>query len=237
VYGIQYSTRLRWSVLEPQGGGITLGGLYLAPRGTGLFHVSVAPESQPSRRAQTAVEVQPPSAISVWVSPLSPSVPAQGQQSFSASVSGTSNAGLTWSLREGSQGGSITQDGVYTAPALAPGVSSTSYTVIATSNADPTRRAEVPVLVTQLQVYSLLINPSTLTLRPGASTLFSAHLSGGPYSPGVEYEPVLVWRVLESGGGSVTQGGLYTAPSAPGVYHVAAESEEVNDTFATVKVE
>ena len=126
---------------------------------------------------------------------------------------------------------------MYTAPPLASGVSSASFTVVATSSADPTRRAEVPVLVTRMPVYSLAINPSTLSLRPGGTTTFSALVSGVTYTPGVDYGPSLVWRVLESGGGTVTQGGLYTAPSTPGLYHVAAESEEVPDTFATVKVE
>lgn len=237
VYGVRYSTRLKWSVVEPQGGGITAGGLYLAPPSTGLFHVSVAPESEPARRALTRVEVQQPPGLSVWVAPLSPSVPPGGQQSFTASVSGTPNTGVSWSVDEGSRGGTITADGLYTAPALASGASSASYTVVATSSADSTRRAAVPVLVTRLPVYSLAINPSTLTLRPGASTAFSALISDATGTPGVGYGPALVWRVLESGGGSVTPEGLYTAPSAPGVYHVAAESEEVPDTFATVKVE
>jgi hypothetical protein len=237
VYGVRYSTSLRWSVLEPQGGGLTAAGLYLAPQGTGRFTVAVAPESDPAKRALTRVEVRQPAGVSVWIAPQSPSVPPQGQQSFTASVSGTPNPAVTWSIREGSRGGSITSAGLYTAPELASGVSSSSYTVVATSVADPSRSAEVPVLVTRLPVYSLAINPSTLTLRPGASTTFSALLSGLTSPPGVGYAPGLVWRVLESGGGTVTQGGVYTAPSTPGLYHVAAESEEIPDTFATVKVE
>jgi hypothetical protein len=233
VYGVRYTTALKWSVLEPQGGGITAGGLYLAPPGPGRFTVAVAPESAPAKRAVTRVEVRQAPGVSVWIAPQSPAVPPLGQQSFTASVSGTANQGVTWSIREGSRGGTITAEGIYTAPALASGVASASYTVVATSTADTTRSAEVPVLVTRLPVYSLAINPSTLTLRPGASTTFSALLS----PPGVVYGPSLVWRVLENGGGTVTPAGVYTAPTTPGLYHVAAESEEVPDTFATVKVE
>jgi hypothetical protein len=238
AYGVQYSTALRWSVLEPQGGGITSSGLYIAPPGTGRFTVAVAPESAPSKRAVTRVEVRQPSGISVWIAPQSPSVPPGGLQSFTANVSGTPNQGVTWSIREGSRGGSITAQGVYTAPALASGVASASYTVVATSAADRTRSAEVPVLVTRMPVYSLAIDPSTLTLRPGATQAFSVHLSSdGSLPPGVGYEPRLVWRVLESGGGTVSPSGVYTAPATPGLYHVAAESEEIPDTFVTVKVE
>ncbi len=237
VYGVRYSTALRWSVLEPQGGGLTAAGLYLAPQGTGRFTVAVAPESDPAKRAVTRVEVRQPPGIAVWIAPQSPALPPGGQQSFTASVSGTANPGVTWSIREGSRGGAITPGGLYTAPALATGVASSSYTVVATSVADSTRSAEVPVLVTRMPVYSLAINPSTLTLRPGASTTLSALLSGVTSPPGVGYEPVLVWRVLENGGGTVTQAGVYTAPATPGLYHVAAENEELPDTFATVKVE
>jgi hypothetical protein len=237
VYGVRYTTALRWSVLEPQGGGITAAGLYLAPPGTGRFTIAVAPESDPAKRAVTRVEVGQPPGISVWIAPQSPAVPPGGQQSFTASVSGTPNQGVVWSIGEGSRGGTITAEGLYTAPSLASGVSSTSYTVVATSAADSTRSTSVPVLVTRLPVYSLAINPSTLTLRPGGSMAFSALLSGVTSPPGVGYEPELVWRVLENGGGTVTPAGVYTAPATPGLYHVAAESEEIPDTFATVKVE
>jgi hypothetical protein len=237
VYGVRYTTALRWSVLEPQGGGITAAGLYLAPPRTGQFTIAVAPEDALARRALTRVEVGPPPGISVWIAPQSPALPPGGQQSFTASVAGTPNQAVSWSIREGSRGGTITAEGLYTAPALGSGVSSASYTVVATSAADSTRGAEVPVLVTRLPVYSLAINPSTLTLRPGGSMAFSALLSGVTSPPGVGYEPALVWRVLESGGGTVTTAGVYTAPATPGLYHVAAESEEIPDTFATVKVE
>ncbi|MFL5344442.1 MAG: hypothetical protein ACJ8AT_06600 [Hyalangium sp.] len=237
VYGVRYSTSLQWSVIEPQGGGITANGLYLAPFRTGLFHVAVAPQSDSAKRAQTAVEVQAPSAISVWIAPRTPSIPPGGQQSFSASVSGATDPSVTWSVRE-SNGGSITADGVYTAPQLSGNASTAGYTIVATSNADPTKRAEIPVLVTSLPVYSLVINPSTVSLRPGAATAFSASISSGiTYGPDVGYTPALIWRVLESGGGTISSSGNYTAPSTPGIYHVAAEAEEIPDTFATVKVE
>ncbi|WP_224240476.1 immunoglobulin domain-containing family protein [Hyalangium gracile] len=238
VYGVQYTTPIQWSVVEPQGGGITSGGLYLAPLREGLFHITAAARGDTGKRAQTLVDVQQPTGISVWIAPRSPSVPPGGQQSFTASVSGTPNQGVTWSVRE-TGGGTITDGGIYTAPQLTG--TGASYTIVATSTADPTKRAEIAVQVTSQLAFSVAINPSTITLRPGASTVFSASVSADAGNVG--YTPTLIWRVLESGGGTINASGNYTAPSTPGIYHVAAEAStasqpsKLNDTFATVKVE
>jgi hypothetical protein len=66
-----------------------------------------------------------------------------GQRTFTASVSGSVTTAVTWTVVE-PVGGSITQDGVYTAPAT-PG----TYTVRATSRADATAwgTARVPVVI------------------------------------------------------------------------------------------
>jgi len=53
------------------------------------------------------------------------------------------------------------------------------------------------------------IMPAGATLSPGGSLQFSAAFPAD-------------WSVQEMGGGSVTQQGLYTAPSTAGVYHVVA---------------
>ncbi len=66
-----------------------------------------------------------------------------GTGTFTATVRGSSNTAVAWSVVERG-GGSITQDGVYTAPAT-PG----TYTVKATSQADTTASgtARVPVVI------------------------------------------------------------------------------------------
>src|SRR5438270_5251014 len=60
---------------------------------------------------------------------------------FTASVSNTGNQSVVWSVVEAT-GGSIAQDGTYTAPAL-PGI----FTVKATAQANPGDWATVPVPV------------------------------------------------------------------------------------------
>jgi hypothetical protein len=79
----------------------------------------------------------------ITVSGPSGTLATGGQQMFAASVNGSPSTAVTWSVVERG-GGSITQDGVYTAPAT-PG----TYTVKATSRADTTASgtASVPVVI------------------------------------------------------------------------------------------
>ena len=80
----------------------------------------------------------PPPAIDVSVSPNSANVRAGATQSFSASVTGTSNTGVTWEVDNVAGGsaatGTINSSGVYTAPAALPAPN--SVTIEAVSAAD-----------------------------------------------------------------------------------------------------
>ena len=80
--------------------------------------------------------------VRVNISPTTASVVTGGTQTFTASVTGTSNRAVTWSVEE-SGGGSISASGVYTAPMTAG-----TYTVVATSEADDRRSASATVTVT-----------------------------------------------------------------------------------------
>jgi hypothetical protein len=249
LHGVYYSAELEWSVIEQSGGGVTCRGTYLAPSQPGVYHVAAAHETRPGLRALATVDVSDARGPAVWVFPRGRYVPSGGKQTFSASVSGAANKEITWSIREGAAGGTITPEGLYTAPVLPNGTDLARFTVVATSKADPSRSAEalVDVVRPDGELYSLAINPSTLRLRPGAAASLSATLSyytgvgygsGVGYGPGVYYAPNLRWRILEAGGGTVSTSGAYFAPNTPGTYHVAAEAEGcVADGFVTVTVE
>jgi len=60
----------------------------------------------------------------------------------------------------------------------------------------------------------LEVHPSTVTVAPKGSQLFTL-------SPSTVQ---VAWSVAETGGGSVTATGLYTAPGLSGVFHVVATS-------------
>jgi hypothetical protein len=239
VSGVFYSADIDWSVLEAGGGAITRDGLYIAPSAEGVYHVIAASQEDATRRALATVDVKAPQGVSVWLTPRVVTVTTQGKQTFSASVSGATNKQVTWSVLE-SAGGTISPDGLYTAPST-PG----TYTVVVTSQADPSKSSQALVNVTSSKVLSLAINPSAIRLSPGAVTTFTSIVSGvgvsyGPSIPGggVSYAPSIQWRVLEgSAGGSVTEQGAYVAPNTPGVYHVAAEASSGPDVFSTVTVE
>src|SRR5438477_4558133 len=68
--------------------------------------------------------------VVVVIAPTIASIPSGGAQSFSATVTGSSDSTVTWSIEEGAPGGSIASSGMYVAP-MTPG----TYHVVATSNA------------------------------------------------------------------------------------------------------
>ena len=96
-----------------------------------------------------------------------------------ASVVGSSNPTVTWSIQESTAGGAITDAGVYTAPDV-DGV----YHVIATAQADPTKNAIATVNVvksgfTFTGSLSFARLQHTTTLLPSGKVL----VAGGGYGP------------------------------------------------------
>jgi hypothetical protein len=91
--------------------------------------------------AINAIEIKPDGGIAVTVSPASATLlPSQTQQ-FTATVTGTANTAVTWSLNPAT--GTIDANGLYTAPASIPAAE--TVTVTATSVADPTSLAAATV--------------------------------------------------------------------------------------------
>ncbi|RKH06718.1 chitinase [Corallococcus sp. CA047B] len=84
-----------------------------------------------------------PTGVSVTVTPSSVTLARGGVQTFTAKVTGATNTAVTWSVQEGATGGSVTSSGTYTAPQTAGG-----YHVVATSSADPTKKAIADITVT-----------------------------------------------------------------------------------------
>jgi hypothetical protein len=87
---------------------------------------------------------------------------------FTASVTGATDRSVTWSVQEGAAGGTITTAGVYTLPADAG-----TWHVVATSRADPTKKAIVSVTVTD-KVLAVAVTPQNVQLAPGETRQFTA---------------------------------------------------------------
>jgi hypothetical protein len=210
------STAVTWSVQESNGGSVTSAGRYTAPPTAGTFHVVATSAADPSRSASATVTVTPP--IVVSVTPATATVTTGGTVGFSATVSGTSggqSTAVTWSVLE-SGGGTVSASGAYTAPA-SPG----TFHVVATSVADPSRQGTATVTVTAPPPpISVTVSPASASVAPGGTVTFSATVSGttGGQSTAV------TWSVQESGGGTVSGSGVYSAPGSAGTFHVAATS-------------
>jgi len=103
-------------------------------------------------------------AISVQVSPTTATIRAGNQQSFSATVTGSTNQGVTWSVN-GAAGGSpatgmITAQGLYTAPGTLPNPN--TITVTATSAADATKQGTSAVTLQNPIPVLTGINPNSM---------------------------------------------------------------------------
>jgi hypothetical protein len=97
----------------------------------------------PMSSAITATTLAP---VTVSINPASVTLPPGGTQGFSATVGGTSNTTVIWSL--GSPVGSLSPAGVYTAP---PSISATTkVAIIATSVADPSVSASAVATVQRI---------------------------------------------------------------------------------------
>ena len=118
---------------------------------------------------------QPPQtpAIFVSVSPRSATAIAQSTIQFTATVAGTGNSAVTWSVN-GLVGGSssigmIDASGLYTAPAIPP--SPNVVTVKAASVVDPSRTGSASVTVVNPAPTLSSLSPSTVDAGSGDTTL------------------------------------------------------------------
>ena len=148
-----------------------------------------------------------PPAIFVSIAPGSLTLPEGGVASFTASVSGSSNEAVFWSVQEGAAGGTITDHGVFTAP-MTPG----SFHVVATSQADTTKTAMATVTVPAI---SVTISPPSATLTGGETRSFTATVSGA-------LNQAVTWQasgVIDGAGTQASEGDVsYGTISAEGVY-------------------
>lgn len=78
-------------------------------------------------------------------------------------------------------------------------------------------------------VISVTIIPNEITLTVNSNQQFEGYALG-LFDTGVD------WSVQESGGGSITSGGYYTAPATVGTYHVIATAQSDSTVSAKAKV-
>ena len=114
-------------------------------------------------------------AVTITISPTATNLPANGSQQFTATVTGASDTSVTWTVQEGSSGGTVSNAGLYSAPAVLG-----TYHVVATSNADSTQSATATVTMSGFIHSGLLYSGScTATLLPNGSVLYTGGQPAG----------------------------------------------------------
>ena len=226
------SGNVTWSVKEgAAGGSVDASGLYTAPAGPGTAHVVATSVADPSKSATATVEVTAAPTVAVAVSPSTASIAAGGVTTFTATVTGVENGqstDVTWSIQEGTSGGSIDSSGKYTAPGTAG-----TFHVVATSVSDPSKSATAAVTVTAAPNITVSIAPGSASTQASGTLSFTASVTG----LGAGQSSAVSWSVQEgSAGGTINGAGTYIAPSTAGTFHVIATSVADNSEFASATV-
>ncbi|MGB8474336.1 MAG: hypothetical protein WCE61_09650 [Candidatus Acidiferrum sp.] len=152
-----------------------------------------------------------PPAPSVTVTPISSSVLLGNSQSFSATVTNTTDTSVRWSVN-GLPGGSastgtITTSGVYTAPPDLP--SPTTVQVTATSQADTTKSATAQLTI--VSDIAITLGPPTASVELGATQGFQAAIASAGHP-----DNTVRWSIsgatCPTACGTVDLSGNYTAP-------------------------
>jgi hypothetical protein len=164
-------------------------------------------------------------AVSVFVQPItSCALPSQTQQ-FTAGVVNTANTAVTWYVDNVLNGspdvGTISSGGLYTPPATLG-----NHTIKAISQADPTASAAGTITITTRP--SLGVFPSAASILVSTDQTFQAQICTVP-------DNNVTFSVDNIPGGNaavgtVTNSGVYTAPSRPGRHTVSATDPSLNLT-------
>jgi hypothetical protein len=212
-----------WSVAEgTSGGSIALDGTYTSPSDPGTYHV-VAQRDGLSATATVRVTIAP--GVSVGVDPPAADVGPGGSMQLKATVAGTPDRTVLWSIREGDAGGQIDGAGHYSAP-LSTGL----FHVVAVSEADPSKFASAAISVSAKPTITVSIDPPTAALKPGLGTRFNAAVTGTANT-------AVHWLVAEgAAGGTLDSQGRYVAPQGEGTFHLVAASDADPQQSATAEV-
>lgn len=163
----------------------------------------------------------PPSSLSVTVTAPQNTVAVGKTLTFTATVTGTNNQAVTWSV---TGGGTISSIGVYTAPATVPNPA--KVTVTATSQADSTKSGSDTITIVSASAVQVLVQPPTASVSDFRSQQFTATVTGSSNT-------AVTWQVNGVTGGSqkfgfISSSGLFVAPSA-----VPTKSDGQGNTITT----
>ena len=153
----------------------------------------------------------PPPSITISVTPAVGTVLLGETLKFTATVSNSNDTSVTWSVNGIASGsgqvGTISADGIYTAPPDLP--SGGTVQVTATSHADASKSASASVTITSDIAIALTPNAASVELGAKQSIQATVQSQGHP-DTGVRWS--LSGAACPSGCGAVDANGTYTAP-------------------------
>lgn len=163
------SSAVTWKVQEASGcGSVSTSGVYTAPTAAATCHVVVTTVADTSKTDVATVTVTAVTPPAITISPTAQTVDACTTFQFTATVTGSSDRAVIWSVDEGATGGSVTSAGLYTAPSSAG-----TYHVAATAHASTSVVARATVTV-QDKIVAIVVNPGSVSLSPSGAQQFTA---------------------------------------------------------------
>jgi hypothetical protein len=151
--------------------------------------------------------------LTIGLTPASANVPVGLTAQFTATVTGSTNKGVTWQINGTTGGnstlGTISTTGLYTAPTTVP--SPASMTITATAQAD--NKTSATAAVTVIPAVLVTVSPAAVTVPAGGAQTFTANVAGNQTNQ-------VTWEVNgiiggNSATGTITTLGVYTAPLSP----------------------
>ncbi len=202
------NTAVTWSVVGGSVyGSITSGGKYTAPAlmpASATVTVRATSVAIPSVFANSTVTLTQPPAVTVAVAPNVASVQVGATKSFMATVTGSPNTAVTWSVIGGPANGTISSGGVFTAPAVLPAVAVVTVQARSVANALISANATVTLLPAPVIV---AVTPTSVIVQLGNTKTFVATVTGNANT-------AVTWSVLGgSANGTISSSGIYAPPA------------------------
>ena len=197
-----------------------------------VFAVVVANSAGSTISTDATLNVAAAAGVAVQVNPNSATEAVGTTQQFAATVTGSSNTAVTWSVSgagcSGAACGTISGGGLYTAPASVP--SPATLSVRATSVADPSKSASASITVVVATAVLLSISPSSASVPTANADTFTATVTGTSNT-------AVAWSLTGPGCTGASCGTLATSSltavySAPGVAPSPANIKVVATSMA-----
>ncbi len=195
------STSATWTLNSGAPGSINGSGLYTAPATvSAVTTVTVTATSQANTAvsATATITLCPP--VTITVAPTTVTLYGGQTQQFTANSTNPTSTTATWTLNSGAPG-SISNSGLYTAPATV--ATATTVTVTATSQANTTVSATATITLSPAVTIS--VTPTTAALTAGQTQQLTATVQG---TSNVN----VTWSLSPVGAGTISSAGLYSAP-------------------------